>query len=161
MASRSSSDGTPELIALLETARLDVRSELPRADAKANMLLALLVAVLALEGAVAVQGKLAPAAMLAFAPGALCVLIAVVALLGVIRPYPSKAAGWRLFIDRAPREILDLAAAKGREMWQINDACEMARIVRRKYWLIRVGVDLTYAGLALQLAALVVTLTLL
>ncbi|MDT7846919.1 Pycsar system effector family protein [Streptomyces justiciae] len=142
----------------LNDALRTLTSELSRADAKASIVLAMTGVGL---GFVATQGsRHQGAAVLAVgAAGAMCLVIAIVVLLIIVRPVhidTVTAEGWSRWATLDPQALRDHMRADLRA----ERVSFLSRSVMIKFRRLRLGINLILAGVSLLFAATVLSLLL-
>ncbi|WP_449349601.1 Pycsar system effector family protein [Streptomyces shaanxiensis] len=138
----------------LTAAHAEVKAEIARTDAKTALLLAFVGAVLAGGWTIARDLPLNP---LAYAVGGLGLALLIAAaglLLRSVRPNIKGRHGFPLWATLTPEQITDITASRD----LAADIAGLSRLAVAKFTCLRRAVDLTCAGVALLVLAVVFAL---
>ncbi|MBP5922845.1 DUF5706 domain-containing protein [Streptomyces scabiei] len=137
----------------LTAAHAEVKAEIARTDAKTALLLAFVGAVLAGAWTVARDLPLNVPAYVAGGCGLALLVAAAGLLLRSVRPNIKGRHGFPLWATLTPEQITDTAASRD----LAADIAGLSRLAVAKFTCLRRAVDLTCAGGALLILALVLT----
>lgn len=138
----------------LSAAHAEVKAEIARTDAKTALLLAFVGAVLAGGWTIARDLPLNPLAYAAGGLGLALLIGAAGLLLRSVRPNIKGRHGFPLWATLTPEQITDRAASRD----LAADIAGLSRLAVAKFTCLRRAVDLTCAGGALLILALVFAL---